>query len=328
MLKLKYLYENYGLAKEALENWEHDSDTLDALLSEFRISSNAIYPFSRRGKVCFLRLAPVEEKLLDNVFGELEFIEYLNSNGFPALKPIAALSGGTVLTLDTGWGTYYACAFEKVPGEQIERVGYADDVMEQYGKALGRLHRLSAGFVPKVRKWTHEDVLGRIAEVLSDCGAPSFMRAELDAVRSELSLLPKSAENYGLLHYDFEPDNVFYDNASKTCFVIDFDDGMYNWYALDIMQVFSALEDELSGDGLAAAKSRFIAGYSAEYVYKKDTEALFPLMRRFAELYSYARLIRSVAEKSDGEPDWMLGLRAKLDRAIMAKEARMREAQA
>ena len=60
MLKLKYLFENYDLAKEALKNWEHDADTLDYMLSKFRISSNAIYPFYKNGEVCFLRLAPVE----------------------------------------------------------------------------------------------------------------------------------------------------------------------------------------------------------------------------------------------------------------------------
>ena len=63
MLKLKYLFENYELAKEALKNWEHDVDTLDQMLSQFRISSNAIYPFTQDGKVCFLRLAPIEEKI-------------------------------------------------------------------------------------------------------------------------------------------------------------------------------------------------------------------------------------------------------------------------
>ena len=31
MLKLKYLYENYDLAKFALKNWEYDTETLDEL---------------------------------------------------------------------------------------------------------------------------------------------------------------------------------------------------------------------------------------------------------------------------------------------------------
>lgn len=51
MLKLKYLYENYDLAKSALENWEYDTDTLDEHLQNFRISSNAVYPFYVR-EIC------------------------------------------------------------------------------------------------------------------------------------------------------------------------------------------------------------------------------------------------------------------------------------
>lgn len=51
MLKLKYLFKNYDLAKEALKNWEHDDDKLDDILSQFWISSNAIYPYYRSGEV-------------------------------------------------------------------------------------------------------------------------------------------------------------------------------------------------------------------------------------------------------------------------------------
>ena len=53
MLKLKYLFENFELAKLALTNWEHDEDTLDEYLKYFRISSNAVYPFSIRGQPLF-----------------------------------------------------------------------------------------------------------------------------------------------------------------------------------------------------------------------------------------------------------------------------------
>jgi len=44
MLKLKYLFENFNLAKQALSNWGYDSDTIDKMLGYYRISSNAIYP--------------------------------------------------------------------------------------------------------------------------------------------------------------------------------------------------------------------------------------------------------------------------------------------
>ena len=36
MLKLKYMFDNVELAKQALHNWEHDSDTLDEYLKYFK----------------------------------------------------------------------------------------------------------------------------------------------------------------------------------------------------------------------------------------------------------------------------------------------------
>ena len=47
MLKLRYLFENYELAKECLKLYDYSERNLDKMLSYFRISSNAIY--GRRG---------------------------------------------------------------------------------------------------------------------------------------------------------------------------------------------------------------------------------------------------------------------------------------
>jgi len=52
-------------------------------------------------------------------------------------------------------------------------------------------------------------------------------------------------------------------------------------------------------------------------------EEWLPLMRRFSNLYGYARLIRCVAEKFADEPEWLTELRKKLERAILEKEARL-----
>lgn len=46
-----------------------------------------------------------------------------------------------------------------------------------------------------------------------------------------------------MIHYDFEFDNVFYDDESTTCNIIDFDDAMYHWYAMDIELTLDSLQD-------------------------------------------------------------------------------------
>ncbi len=323
MLKLKHLFSSFDLAKEALQNWEHNLDGLDEMLGRYRISANAVYPFYSGTDVCFLRLAPVDEKRKENIIGELEFIEYLVGAGFPALKPIASKTGETVLELRTQWGDYYAAAFECVKGIPIQWTDQSSEIMYEYGKTLGRLHTLSALYKPVTKKWAHTEVLDWIEGVLCEYSAPSFAFSELVLLKNELSRLAKSDDNYGLVHYDFEFDNVYYDEASKSCPVIDFDDGMYHWYALDIVQVFDCIEDELDDKARQQAKDEFLRGYQAEHCYTEEMRLSSPLMSRFINLYGYARLIRSVAQRFDDEPQWMTELREKLDEFIQNKASRM-----
>ena len=315
MLKLKYLFENHDLAKALLTNWAHDTENLDAMLAKFRISANAVYPFCQDGAVCFLRIAPVSEKQPQNIVGEMAFIDYLLAHDFPALVPLKTKGGTAYVMADTPWGSYYATAFARVRGTQLEDIELTGPIAFEYGKTLGRLHSLSADFHPEIKKWTHAEALDWIEDVLAEHHAPDCARSELASLEAALSALSICGDNYGLVHYDFELDNVFYDAASNTCAVIDFDDGMYHWYALDIAQVFDSLEDALSDAPLEAAKAAFLDGYAVHHSLC-GMEALLPLMRRFINLYTYARLIRCVAEHFADEPTWFEGLRTKLNATI------------
>lgn len=320
MLKLRFLFEDFDLAKRALENWAHDTASLDGLLRQFRISSNAIYPFAHDGKTCFLRLSPAGEKQKNNLAGELEFILYLRAHGYAALCPIPAHNGEYLATVSKDSTEYHACAFRKVPGIPIEDTDYSAEIMLAYGNALAQLHNLSSAFLPETKKWTHDDVFVWIRQTLAEYHAPEPALRELEALVHEFRALPVRQDNYGLVHYDFEPDNVFYDPGSKKCSVIDFDDGMYHWYALDLEQVFDCLRKELGADAFPSAKDAFLRGYTKLRPYTQETEESLALMRRFIDLYGYARLIRCVSEHFRTEPDWLIKLREKLNRIIEQRE--------
>lgn len=310
MLKLKHLVENYDLAKEALQNWHYDEKDLDSYLSYFRISSNAIYPFPWNGKCCFLRLAPVEEKLLRNIQGELEFIQYLRKNEYPALEPIPSKNGEYILTLNTPWGSYYATAFYGVPGEQIEDSDFSEKVCFAYGKALGKLHALSQAFEPSTKKQDYQDILNSMEQQL--CGNWPLLE-KLNLLRRRLAALQKDSMHYGLVHYDFECDNVFYEADSGSCHVIDFDDGVYHFYALDIEQALDSIDEE-AGDKAENAKAAFLNGYKTEFLYDEAIVSSLPLMRMFCDFYSYTRILHCLSESVPEEPDWMISLKEKLNR--------------
>lgn len=300
MLKMKYLSENFDLARLALGRWRHDEETLTERLSWFRISSNAVYPFDRDGRLCFLRLSPAEEKSEKELWGELDFLCFLQEKDYPAMRPIPSDGGEMLLTLDTPWGVWYASVFGGVPGKPVEELASSQDVMRRYGEALGQLHMLTRAYDTQDRR-SWRDALAWTAAELMRCGAPEGLQDVCREIGRELAQLPMDA--YGLVHYDFEPDNVFWDEATQRCHVIDFEDGMQHFFAMDLAQAL----DELDGQ----AQEWFLQGYRTVYAGPVHTEQL-PLMRRFRDAYACARLLHCLSDVPQEQPGWMPGLCSRL----------------
>ena len=293
MLKLTYLIENFDLARLALAHWPHDEATLDARLRWFRISSNAVYPFDQAGRLCFLRLTPAEEKSAAHIRAELNFLLHLQQVDYPSLRPLPASNGEYLLTLTTPWGIWHACAFSSVPGQPLEDTPLTEDILTQYGAALGQLHRISMQLEALPDRPTWADALTWSAGQLED--GPAFLQEECQTVADALAQIPPQKHTFGLVHYDFEPDNVFSDG--KGCHVIDFDDSMLHFFAIDLVQAL----DELPPEHHAA----FLRGYRTACPESGALEADFPLMRRFRNLYSLARLRHALSEIPSPQPDWM-----------------------
>jgi Ser/Thr protein kinase RdoA (MazF antagonist) len=285
----------------------------------YRISSNAVYPFKHNGNAKLLRFAPISEKDKSNILGELEFINYLNKNNYPALKIVLSSNSEALVTVRTPWGEYYACTFDRVTGMQLTDTDLRDNIMFEFGKTLGKLHKLSSGFTPTNKRWSHTDVLLWIKGTLEEFKDQNMALAEVNLLQDYFSKLPKSSENYGLVHYDFELDNVFYDEASNVCNVIDFDDAMYHWFAMDIAQTMDSIKDEIEPQKFEYAKEYFLNGYQSEYVITDETLSSLHVFSRFANLYSYTRILRSISEKWCNEPEWLINLRTKLENALNEK---------
>ncbi|MBW7456425.1 phosphotransferase enzyme family protein [Paenibacillus sepulcri] len=312
MLKLKYLFDNVNAAEMLLKNWEFDRESTD-MFKYYRISSNAIYPFSWEGKTRLLRFAPETEKDKGNIRAELAFIAYLKANSYGVLEAVASRNGEELVEASTPWGVFYASVFKRVAGVQLNRTDFRDDIIISHGQALGQLHQLSSQYVPDGHKrWSYLDVLDWIEEILSDFPHETAALAETRLLRNYFAIIPVTDRNYGLIHYDFEYDNVFYDEATKSCNVIDFDDAMYHWYAMDIEQALDSLRDYTPVEGFEHAKKCFMDGYRTKFDISPDMESLMPACRRFANLYGYARILRSVAEKWENEPEWLIQLRERL----------------
>lgn len=89
---------------------------------------------------------------------------------------------------------------------------------------------------------------------------------------------------------------------------------------LDLEQALDALQESIPADRQIIAKTIFLQGYQSVKMLEADYAEKLKLMRRFCNLYSYARLIRCIAEEHPDEPDWMIQLREKLHRKLVFLE--------
>ncbi|MBU5210272.1 phosphotransferase [Heyndrickxia oleronia] len=316
MLKLKYLFNNVDLAEMLLRNWEFDKESLD-MFKYYRISSNAIYPFQAKGKTQLLRFAPKTEKYKENILAELDFIAYLRSKQYGVLETVESKSGEELVEIQTPWGDYFASVFKRVAGVQINKTDLSDKVIFSYGKSLGKLHQLSSKYKPSSNKrWSYKDVLNWIHTILVDFPDEKLAIQETMLLQDYFDSIPMTNNNFGLIHYDFEYDNVFYNEKSKSCNIIDFDDAMYHWYVMDIEQSLDSLQDCIPPEMIQQKKQCFLDGYRTEFEISEDMMLIIPACRRFANLYGYVRVLRSVEEKWNNEPEWLVSLRENLIEAM------------
>lgn len=316
MLKLKYLFNNVDLAEMLLKNWEFDKQSLD-MFKYYRISSNAIYPFQAQGKTQLLRFSPKTEKYRENILAELDFISYLRSKQYGVLEIVVSKNGEELVEIQTPWGEYFASVFKRVAGVQINKTDLSDIVIFSHGKALGKLHQLSSEYKPsKNKRWSYSDVLNWIHNILVDFPHEKSALKETRLLQDYFASIPMTKNNFGLIHYDFEYDNVFYDEESKSCNVIDFDDAMYHWYVMDIEQSLDSLQDCILPEMFQQKKHYFLDGYRTEFEIPDDMMSIIPACRRFANLYGYVRVLRSAEDKWDHEPQWLVGLREQLTEAM------------
>lgn len=308
MMKIKYLYDNRELVMALLNHWHYDEENLD-LLDQFRISSNAIYPFTYKGEVQLLRFSPNKEKSPETIKAELEFLGYLKSEGYSVPDIIRSVDNNDLKVIDTDWGVYSAVVFSRLSGKRFDRIDLTDELIIDYGYALGKLHALSQKYKPKqCKRISYIDQLNWMDKILSQFPKEDLARKEVGILRTIMSHFDKTDTNYGLIHYDFELDNVFYDEASKTISVIDFDDSVYHWYVMDIVKSVENIIEEIPERNRANVQELLLKGYSSAISIDEALLKKADVFRRYVHLYAYVRGLRSISEPPHNQPEWMINL--------------------
>ncbi len=299
------------VANRFIRCWEHDEGTLRF----WRASSNFVYVFTHHQKRYFLRFSFESDNTLEQISAELDFMDYVGQHGYASVSPIPSNNGKLVESVKTNTGAYFAVVFTEAVGHQLDIEEMSDEQFESWGQSLASLHRLSRAYLPVgVKRKDYTDILSDIGLILQRYPLEQEALAELDRMKAWLDSLGRSEEDLGLIHYDFQLDNVFWDEKACMFNVFDFDDAMYHWFAMDIV---AALVDLFGEDGQPSGDKLncFLRGYRSAFPISDDIVAQFPKFLRFSRLYGFSRLLYALENSDiDDAPSWYGPLKFKLAR--------------
>ncbi|MBA4495050.1 phosphotransferase enzyme family protein [Paenactinomyces guangxiensis] len=302
-----------SVAQDLIQFWEHSENTLQV----WRASSNFVYKFKHNDAMYFLRFTHEQERSIQQITAELDFMQYLHLHHYPTVMPILSKNGNLVEALHTSHGTYYAVVFNQAKGVSLDIQKVSEMQFEKWGKSLATLHHLSKTFKPlhldTMRK-SWKDALQSIESVLRDHPQETEAIDELKRIKKWLHTLPTTEENYGLIHYDFELDNIFWNERTAQFNVIDFDDSMYHWYVMDIILALRDLK-ELEKEKAEIYFQAFLRGYHSIMTLDESLIDQMPRFERVSNLYRFSRILHSLQDRNiSNEPSWMDNLRSHLSR--------------
>ncbi|MBE4909081.1 phosphotransferase [Bacillus luteolus] len=294
-------------AEQLLEKWGYDEKEV----YYYRGSANFIFVFKREGQWHFLRCNESTERNLEDYQSELEILQLLENSSVRVTKPIRSKDGNLIETILTELGTYHCVVFEALNGEQLELEQLDENGYFSWGKTLGQLHQafMKLPISLKESRPSWRDHIQFIKDTVP-ADEISFYQ-ELHVVEEWLTNLPITDETFGLIHYDFELDNLKWNEQGIS--ILDFDDSVQHWYVADIAYALRDLfEQEV--DLYHPSFTQFMKGYSSENSVNLDLLTDLVWFMRLHHLVTFAKLYRSLdISNEDTNPKWLSELVSKFE---------------
>jgi Ser/Thr protein kinase RdoA (MazF antagonist) len=295
-----------GLANQLVSRWPHDPGSVKML----RASANFVCVYNDGSDKRILRFNGAGERSVGGIETELRFIKDLAGSGIKAALPIESVHGRLVESFETRWGVFHASAFQRIRGEIFDIERLSADQFQKWGSALGELHSATRRLLKSSRynRLSLDDLLETARAQLC---ADGFLKEIYDKILKWIDRLPRNNETYGLIHYDFELDNLIWNDGGIS--IIDFDDSVLSWYVTDIAHTLRDLFPR--GDFTDCERYRgFLDGYRERCDIDQGLLNELPRFFRLHAFITLARVRRSVdIGRSPDNPPWMNDLIKKLE---------------
>lgn len=189
---------------------------------------NVVYELEGASGPRVLRISETEHRTRQELFAEIEWVNYLADHNMPLTRMLRSEDGNFVASESS----FNAVLLAKADGEFLTPEMMLE-TPEQLGRILGQMHRLSEGFRPKSPRfrWNKSSF---ITDPTSDDLYAHQTRFQ--ALCSKLESLPETESTFGMTHNDIHRGNFVRNGQEVTIF--DTDDCCLQYYLSDVAMVF------------------------------------------------------------------------------------------
>lgn len=281
------------------------------------------YEFEYMRQPLMLRITHCSHRNLNEIKGELEWIEYLHRNGVPVSRAVQLKRRDLIETIIANESKFYVVVFEKAKGEHIKSTEWTPRLFEKWGKLVGRMHTLSKKYSPsspQIRRtvWYEEDNYNVEKFIPAD---QHVLKEKFCHIIEKIKIFPKSDSSFGLIHADLNAKNFFLNGNEITFF--DFDGSIYSWFIHDIAIVLicTLQFDHIVDDRFAFAHQfiqSFCKGYYSENYLDPYWFEKLPDFLKLEEFGEYNLTYRSYDINNLESPrkEFMAGRKEKLENDI------------
>lgn len=252
-----------ALAEQAAAKWGLAATALEPVSS----GGNIIYRARLDHEAVYLRLTEPDFRTVAESQAECDFLDHLERHGVRLAAPIPSRDDRVVEPLETPAGFWSASLFTEAPGRHVVRTDafWSDTFVEDWGRALGRIHRAATTFEPvsgwERSEWDEDFWLRQAALYLPP--AENRSRLEYERVMAYFQDLPTSPTTYGMTHGDFAPANFRY-TPDMGITVFDFGNCGNHWFMWDVAVSLSIVLWE-ADDEKEAFRRLLVDGYTKEF---------------------------------------------------------------
>jgi amicoumacin kinase len=265
---------------------------------------NFIYGYQKNEIDYILRIGHSDHRSLEMVEAELDFVNYLAEHQANVSVPIVSINGKLVEVVECADKSYFTVtSYHKSLGTHVRRDSVTDQFFINYGKTIGKLHRLTKDYQEGTYKrysWDDDLLIKEAREYLPK--EELFVVEKLETVVKQIHQIPKNRNNYGLIHTDIHMGNFFVLNDELSVF--DFDDSAYQYFISDIAialfyYVAFIKDEEVRNEKAKQFMTLFMQGYKLENTVDAESFHQIQLFLKLREIILYIVIYRSCDIETD-----------------------------